>query len=91
MNEPNVYHALRPGWSQIVSEMVSLLASEINEKPIKKVRHRLGSQESARGDPGYGATSKLLPEVGLFLALDRDKLAAQSGVLTPATAVSAAL
>jgi short subunit dehydrogenase-like uncharacterized protein len=44
-----------------------------------------------RGDPGYGATSRMLAEVGLCLALDREKLPAQSGVLTPATALGAPL
>ena len=44
-----------------------------------------------RGDPGYGATSRMLAEVGLCLALDREKLPAQSGLLTPATALGAPL
>jgi short subunit dehydrogenase-like uncharacterized protein len=37
-----------------------------------------------RGDPGYKATSVLLGECGLALALDRDKLSDLRGVLTPA-------
>lgn len=44
-----------------------------------------------RGDPGYGATSKMIAETGLCLALDRDKLLMQAGVLTPATALGAPL
>jgi short subunit dehydrogenase-like uncharacterized protein len=39
------------------------------------------------GDPGYQATSVLLGECGLALALDRDKLSDLRGVLTPAAAM----
>ncbi|OBK50207.1 trans-acting enoyl reductase family protein [Mycobacterium sp. 1081908.1] len=44
-----------------------------------------------RGDPGYKATSVLLGECGLALALDRDKLTDLLGVLTPAAAMGDAL
>jgi short subunit dehydrogenase-like uncharacterized protein len=44
-----------------------------------------------RGDPGYKATSVLLGECGLALALDRDKLPNLHGVLTPAAAMGDAL
>jgi short subunit dehydrogenase-like uncharacterized protein len=44
-----------------------------------------------RGDPGYQATSVLLGESGLALALDRDTLSDLHGVLTPATAMGDAL
>jgi len=44
-----------------------------------------------RGDPGYQATSVLLGECGLALALDRDKLSDLLGVLTPAAAMGDAL
>lgn len=44
-----------------------------------------------RGDPGYKATSVLLAESGLALALDRDKLSDLRGVLTPAAAMGDAL
>jgi short subunit dehydrogenase-like uncharacterized protein len=44
-----------------------------------------------RGDPGYQATSVLLGESGLTLALDRDKLSDLRGVLTPAAAMGDAL
>ncbi len=44
-----------------------------------------------RGDPGYKATSVLLGESGLTLALDRGKLSDLLGVLTPATAMGDAL
>lgn len=43
------------------------------------------------GDPGYKATSVLLGESGLALALDRDKLSDLCGVLTPAAAMGDAL
>ncbi len=46
---------------------------------------------SQRGDPGYKATSVLLGESGLALALDRDKLSDLRGVLTPAVAIGDAL
>ncbi|MGD1208581.1 saccharopine dehydrogenase family protein [Mycobacterium seoulense] len=44
-----------------------------------------------RGDPGYKATSVLLGECGLALALDRDQLPNLHGVLTPAAAMGDAL
>lgn len=44
-----------------------------------------------RGDPGYKATSVLLGESGLALALDRDRLSHLRGVLTPAAAMGDAL
>ncbi|MBV9088375.1 MAG: saccharopine dehydrogenase NADP-binding domain-containing protein [Mycobacteriaceae bacterium] len=40
-----------------------------------------------RGDPGYKATSVMLGESGLALALDRDRLSDLRGVLTPAAAM----
>lgn len=45
----------------------------------------------AQGDPGYAATSVMLGETALCLALDKDQLPARAGVLTPATAMGAAL
>jgi short subunit dehydrogenase-like uncharacterized protein len=45
----------------------------------------------ARGDPGYAATSVMLGQSALCLALDRDLLPDRAGVLTPATAMGAAL
>jgi short subunit dehydrogenase-like uncharacterized protein len=44
-----------------------------------------------QGDPGYKATSVLLGECALALALDRDKLSDLHGVLTPAAAMGDAL
>jgi short subunit dehydrogenase-like uncharacterized protein len=45
----------------------------------------------ARGDPGYAATSVMLGETALCLALDRDRLPDRAGVLTPATAMGTTL
>ena len=45
----------------------------------------------AQSDPGYAATSVMLAETALCLALDRDQLPGRAGVLTPATALGAAL
>ena len=42
---------------------------------------------SAKGDPGYKATSVMLGEAGLCLALDKDRSPQRAGVLTPATAM----
>jgi short subunit dehydrogenase-like uncharacterized protein len=44
-----------------------------------------------QGDPGYQATSVLLGESGLALAIDRDELSELRGVLTPAAAMGDAL
>jgi short subunit dehydrogenase-like uncharacterized protein len=46
---------------------------------------------SQKGDPGYKATSVLLGESGLTLALDRGRLSDLRGVLTPAAAMGDAL
>ncbi|MFC7675517.1 saccharopine dehydrogenase family protein [Mycolicibacterium sp. GCM10028919] len=46
---------------------------------------------SQQGDPGYKATSVLLGECGLALALDRDALSDLHGVLTPAASLGDAL
>jgi short subunit dehydrogenase-like uncharacterized protein len=45
----------------------------------------------AKGDPGYAATAVMQGESALCLALDRDQLPEAAGVLTPATAMGAAL
>lgn len=44
---------------------------------------------AAQGDPGYGATSVILGESALCLALDGERLPQRAGVLTPATAMGA--
>ncbi|NND40363.1 MAG: saccharopine dehydrogenase, partial [Pseudomonadales bacterium] len=46
---------------------------------------------AGKGDPGYGATSKMLSEVALCLSLDHERKPADAGVLTPATALGDAL
>jgi short subunit dehydrogenase-like uncharacterized protein len=48
---------------------------------------RYVGQVEASGDPGYAATSVMLGESALCLALDRDRLPDRAGVLTPATAM----
>ncbi|MCV7177928.1 saccharopine dehydrogenase family protein [Mycolicibacterium sphagni] len=52
---------------------------------------RYRASMSQDGDPGYDSTSLLLAESTLALALDRDKLSDQRGVLTPAAAMGDAL
>jgi short subunit dehydrogenase-like uncharacterized protein len=46
---------------------------------------------AADGDPGYAATSLMLGESALCLALDRERLPDRAGVLTPATALGTVL
>ena len=54
----------------------------------KSTRTRISGQ----GDPGYGATSKMLAELGLCLALDDHSGAShRAGVLTPSTGLGHAL
>jgi short subunit dehydrogenase-like uncharacterized protein len=62
---------------------------QIHTRTSAGVRY-LGKVE-ARGDPGYAATAVMLGESALCLALDRDHLPDRAGVLTPATAMGAAL
>ncbi|HEV3233924.1 MAG TPA: saccharopine dehydrogenase NADP-binding domain-containing protein [Candidatus Dormibacteraeota bacterium] len=52
---------------------------------------RYVTRVEAQGDPGYAATSVMLGESALCLALDRDKLPKRGGVLTPATAMGMTL
>jgi short subunit dehydrogenase-like uncharacterized protein len=49
------------------------------------------AEVAAKGDPGYAATAVMMGESALCLALDREKLPPQTGVLTPATAMGTAL
>jgi short subunit dehydrogenase-like uncharacterized protein len=62
---------------------------EIHTRTSAGVRYV--STVAARGDPGYAATSVMLGESALCLALDRERLPGSAGVLTPATAMGAAL
>jgi short subunit dehydrogenase-like uncharacterized protein len=52
---------------------------------------RLVARVEAQGDPGYAATSVMLGESALCLALDGDRLPGRGGVLTPATAMGPVL
>lgn len=52
---------------------------------------RYVTRVAAQGDPGYAATAVMLGESALCLALDRDRLAPATGVVTPATAIGSAL
>ena len=52
---------------------------------------RLVASVEGQGDPGCAATSVMLAESALALALDRAQLPRRSGVLTPATALGPAL
>ena len=61
-----------------------LFRIQIHTRTSAGVRY-LGTIE-ARGDPGYAATSVMLGESALCLALDRDRLPDRAGILTPATA-----
>jgi short subunit dehydrogenase-like uncharacterized protein len=45
----------------------------------------------AQGDPGYQATAVMIGESALALVLDRDRLPALTGVLTPASGIGAVL
>lgn len=48
---------------------------------------RYSATVAAQGDPGYAATSVMLSEAGLALAVDGDRCSAEGGVLTPAVAM----
>ena len=52
---------------------------------------RVRTVVAAQGDPGYAATSVMLGESALCLALDTDLLPDRAGVLTPASAMGARL
>jgi short subunit dehydrogenase-like uncharacterized protein len=83
-----------------------LLLDRVLPKPEELVRHgsydieiytrtpsgdRWVCHVAAEGDPGYGATSVMLGESALCLALDGDRLPRRAGVLTPATGMGAVL
>ena len=52
---------------------------------------RYVARVSAKGDPGYKATARMMGESALCLALDRERLPQRAGVLTPATAMGTVL
>jgi len=62
---------------------------DIHTRTSKGVRYV--AHIAAQGDPGYAATAVMLGESALCLALDRERLPARAGVLTPSTAMGAAL
>lgn len=63
--------------------------SELHAQTTTGARYR--SLVAGRGDPGYAATAVLLTQAALGLALDRDRLPAIAGVLTPASALGRVL
>jgi short subunit dehydrogenase-like uncharacterized protein len=60
-------------------------AVEIHARTSSGARYR--ARVAAEGDPGYQATSVMLGQSALCLALDGDRLPERAGVLTPATAM----
>jgi len=62
---------------------------EIHARAAGGGRYR--ARVAGQGDPGYKATAVMMGEAALCLALDRDRLPARAGVLTPATAMGGAL
>lgn len=59
----------------------------VGTRGADKIRVRV----SADRDPGYGATSKMLGQSALCLALDAERLPVQGGSWTPASAMGTAL
>jgi short subunit dehydrogenase-like uncharacterized protein len=53
--------------------------------------HRRIARVVGQKDPGYGGTAIMLGEAALSLVLDRDKLPARAGILTPSTAMGQVL
>jgi short subunit dehydrogenase-like uncharacterized protein len=62
---------------------------DVHTRTTRGIRYL--ARVSAKGDPGYGATSVMLGETALCLALDHDRLPDRAGVLTPATAMGTVL
>ena len=58
---------------------------EIHAKTVSGKKYV--AKVAAKGDPGYAATSVMLGEAALCLALDHEQLPDRAGVLTPATAM----
>ncbi|TPV96713.1 MAG: saccharopine dehydrogenase [Myxococcales bacterium FL481] len=75
-----------PRWLREAGKFrVTLKATSANGKHTAVVEVR------GRGDPGYLATSKIVGEVGLCLAVDQEELPQRGGVLTPALAMGPVL
>ena len=89
----------RPLVDRLLPKPGSGPSEEVREKGYYRVETYTTTSTGARyvatmsqdGDPGYKATSVMLGECGLALALDRDKLPDLHGVLTPAAAMGDAL
>ena len=62
---------------------------EVDAEAVNGRRYR--ATASGSGDPGYAATSVMLGEAALALALDGDRLPDRAGSLTPATALGEVL
>jgi short subunit dehydrogenase-like uncharacterized protein len=58
---------------------------------IARAGDRSATVRVSGGDPGYSETSKMVAESALCLALDRDRLPARAGILTPAVAMGEGL
>jgi short subunit dehydrogenase-like uncharacterized protein len=83
---------LLPGPGQGPSEKTrrtGMFRMEIHTRTSAGTRYF--STIEAVGDPGYAATSVMLGESALCLALDRDRLPGRAGVLTPAAAMGTTL
>jgi short subunit dehydrogenase-like uncharacterized protein len=67
------------------TQQAGFFRMEIHTRTSAGARYR--ARVEAHGDPGYAATSVMLGESALCLALDRERLPGRAGVLTPATAM----
>lgn len=100
-----VVASARPG--SLAKRLLDRLAPKPGEGPSRKLiesgyfsmrligstpaGQKLEARVSGKRDPGYGATSRMLAESGVSLALDAAGLPERYGVLTPATAMGDAL
>jgi len=94
-------------WSQLTRRLLTSTvlpapgegpSAEAQERGFFKIR-LIGTGDPGRlevvvrgnRDPGYGATSRMLAESALCLALERDSLPDRCGVLTPASGIGTVL
>jgi short subunit dehydrogenase-like uncharacterized protein len=70
-----------PKWMLTQGAFKVEITAQTPDGPIVKVTI------AGKGDPGYGATSKMLSEVALCLLNDHQQQPSDGGVLTPATAM----
>ncbi len=91
----------------LIHKIINRFSPKPGEGPSEKVREAgffnllfLGQLADGRqlvakvkgdNDPGYGSTSKMVAESAVCLAIDRDQLPNQFGVLTPHTAMGSVL